>query len=124
MNAKLCDSPSTKTVQLCAACCMREGEAEAEGGKQRWQARERQRVCCVLAYLPRLAVACQASKLAVSDKDNIMAAAAVAAAVAVAEAAIKTFTLLGVTFPAANSCHAPLLLLSLSLSSASTRRYF
>lgn len=123
MNAKLCDSPSTKTVQLCAACCMmREGETEREasrGGK-----RERQRVCCVLAYLPRLAVACQASKLAVSDKDNIMAAAAVAAAVAVAEAAIKTFTLLGVTFPAANSCHAPLLLLSLSLSSASTRRYF
>lgn len=123
MNAKLCDSPSTKTVQLCAACCMmREGEAEREasrGGK-----RERQRVCCVLAYLPRLAVACQASKLAVSDKDNIMAAAAVAAvAVAVAEAAIKTFTLLGVTFPAANSCHAPPPS-SLSLSTASTRRCF
>lgn len=67
-----------------------------------------------MAYLPRLAVACQASKLAVSDKDNIMAAAAVAA-VAVAVAAIKTFTLLGVTFPAANSCPALLLLFSLSL---------
>lgn len=99
-------------------CCMLHDERGRgrEGGQQRWQARERQRVCCVLAYLPRLAVACQASKLAVSDKDNIMAAAAVAA-VAVAEAAIKTFTLLGVTFPAANSCQAPLLppsLLSLS----------
>lgn len=80
MNAKLCDSPSTKTVQLCAACCMRERQRGIEGGKQRGQ-----RVCCVLAYLPRLAVACQASKLAVSDKDNIMAAAAVAVAVAQAE---------------------------------------
>lgn len=30
MNAKLCDSPSTKTVQLCAACCMRERDREAE----------------------------------------------------------------------------------------------
>lgn len=75
MNAKLCDSPSTKTVQLCAACCMRKRQRWREGGKQRGQ-----RVCCVLAYLPRLAVACQASKLAVSDKDNIMAAAAVAVA--------------------------------------------
>lgn len=61
--------------------------------RERKRCVERETGSCVLAYLTRLAVACQASKLAVSDKDNIMAAAA-----AVAKAAIKTFTLLGVTF--------------------------
>lgn len=73
--------------------------SKAERERERGE-RQRQQASCVLAYLPRLAVACQASKLAVSDKDNVMAAAVAAAeaAAAVAQAAIKTFTLVGVTF--------------------------
>lgn len=59
---------------------------------------------CRSVALPRLA-GCHANKLAVADKDVMAAAVADAAAASVA---IKTFTLVGVTFLSLSSAYLPL----------------
>lgn len=103
LNAKLCDSPGAKTrcaylyMYIYVSVCAR--DTEIATGLQLLSSFVQPGLCCeclsVSLPLPRLA-GCHANKLAVADKDNVMAAAVADAAAA--SVAIKTFTLVGVTF--------------------------